>query len=339
MFDGKLLVTDDRRASVPLMRLHTFRATLGTRDRRARALADRLTWFMVLRAKRFSPSRMLFELLLGVSILVAFVGPFLFFGFIGPWALLGVLVAAPAAMNYFTRETGERRYRREMAASYVAEGICASCGYSLRGLPDEPDGCVTCPECGAAWRESRIVAPTWDEAAPTLPRGPVAPRRWFRWEESGASRTTGDAQGRLVPVADVRLSLWSAQRRAAIGAERVAALRRRLWRMGLTWRAMVLIAALIPLSAVVSFATMWVRGTMHPGVLELAAMALAAVIGVMILLAGLLGSRFASLERVAREIAREGLCPTCGASMEGARAIGEDRAVCAGCGATWPSGG
>ena len=336
MLESKLQVTDDRQSSVPLMRLHLFRTTLGTRDRRTRVLADRLMWFMILRAKRMSPSRILFELLLGVSILVAFVGPFIFFGFIGPWALLGVLVATPAAMNYFTRETGERRFRRELAASYVAEGICASCAYSLKGLPDEPDGCVTCPECGAAWRAERIVAPTWDDDGPTLPRGPVAPARWLRWEESAASRTTGDAQGRLVPIADVRLALWEPERRAEIGPERLAALRRKLWRMGLTWRAMVLIASLIPLSAVASFAIMWIRGTMRPGTLELAAMALATIIGAMVLLAGLLGSRFASVERVAREIAREGLCPTCGESLPNGRAIGNERIVCLACAATWP---
>jgi hypothetical protein len=204
------------------MRLHTFRTSLSARDKRARTLADRLTWFMVLRAKRMSPSRVVLELLLGVSVLVAFVGPIVFFGFVGPLALLGVLVATPAAMNYFTRETGERKYRREMAASYVGEGICASCGYSLKGLPDEDDARVTCPECGAGWKAERIVAPIWDEDAPVLPRGPVAPMRWLRWEESAAARTTGDAQGRLVPITDIRLSLWSPEQREAIGPERLA---------------------------------------------------------------------------------------------------------------------
>ncbi len=30
--------------------------------------------------------------------------------------------------------------------------LCAACGYHLRGLTSEPDGCTLCPECGAAWR-------------------------------------------------------------------------------------------------------------------------------------------------------------------------------------------
>jgi len=30
--------------------------------------------------------------------------------------------------------------------------ICFGCAYSLEGLHPEADGCVTCPECSAAWR-------------------------------------------------------------------------------------------------------------------------------------------------------------------------------------------
>ena len=29
--------------------------------------------------------------------------------------------------------------------------MCFSCGYDLQGLMNEPDGCLVCPECGAAW--------------------------------------------------------------------------------------------------------------------------------------------------------------------------------------------
>jgi hypothetical protein len=30
--------------------------------------------------------------------------------------------------------------------------ICAGCGYTLHELRPAEDGCVVCPECGAAWR-------------------------------------------------------------------------------------------------------------------------------------------------------------------------------------------
>lgn len=321
MLDRTILVTDDRRTSVPLLRLHAFRKTLPQRNRRAHVLARRLAWFMILRARRLTPSRILFELLLGASILVAFIGPFFFLGILGPLAILGVFVATPAAMNYFSRETGERKHRREFAASYVAEGICASCAYPLRGLPDEHDHCHTCPECGAAWHAHRIVAPIWDDDAPSLPRGPTAPLRWLRWQESAAARTTGDAQGRLVPIADIRLTHWTPDKRASLDPQRLANLRRNLWRMGLTWRALVLIAATIPASALISFAAMWLRGSMHPGLLEIAAMALAAAITLLLLLSAILGGRFASLRRVADAITAAGLCPTCGSPLSTARPL------------------
>lgn len=31
-------------------------------------------------------------------------------------------------------------------------GLCVQCGYFIKGLPPEPDGCTVCPECGAAWK-------------------------------------------------------------------------------------------------------------------------------------------------------------------------------------------
>jgi DNA-directed RNA polymerase subunit RPC12/RpoP len=39
-----------------------------------------------------------------------------------------------------------------VAEALLSEGRCPSCGQELAGLPkDAGDGCVVCPECGAAW--------------------------------------------------------------------------------------------------------------------------------------------------------------------------------------------
>jgi hypothetical protein len=51
--------------------------------------------------------------------------------------VFGVVVAEHAAMQ---------RARR-----LVRFGQC-TCGYRLEALQVEDDGCVVCPECGAAWR-------------------------------------------------------------------------------------------------------------------------------------------------------------------------------------------
>ncbi len=49
------------------------------------------------------------------------------------------------------------RYQRHklgarLRDAYVRTGRCASCGYSLAGLPATDAGCVECPECSHAWR-------------------------------------------------------------------------------------------------------------------------------------------------------------------------------------------
>lgn len=33
---------------------------------------------------------------------------------------------------------------------------CPACSYSLRVLTPEPDNCIQCPECGAAWKADRV---------------------------------------------------------------------------------------------------------------------------------------------------------------------------------------
>lgn len=42
---------------------------------------------------------------------------------------------------------------------YLAIGRCAQCAYRLTDLKPELDGCVVCPECGAAWKAGGIGKP------------------------------------------------------------------------------------------------------------------------------------------------------------------------------------
>lgn len=39
---------------------------------------------------------------------------------------------------------------------------CPVCGYHLKGLLEDPDGCVGCPECNAAWNTGEIKATVGD---------------------------------------------------------------------------------------------------------------------------------------------------------------------------------
>lgn len=71
---------------------------------------------------------------------------------IGPWVpvLIPLLAVAPLLWKRsrgFLDENPER-----IMLALLGEGLCAQCGYSLRGIPGGDDWCTVCPECGAAWR-------------------------------------------------------------------------------------------------------------------------------------------------------------------------------------------
>jgi len=46
----------------------------------------------------------------------------------------------------------KHRYQREKELLATLPPVCLICRYDLEGLASEADGCVVCPECGAAWR-------------------------------------------------------------------------------------------------------------------------------------------------------------------------------------------
>lgn len=62
--------------------------------------------------------------------------------------LLGVFGAMRPGM--LVREYAQRR--RDFRDTLRADPYCVACGYHLEGVSAEGDGCIVCPECGAAWR-------------------------------------------------------------------------------------------------------------------------------------------------------------------------------------------
>lgn len=60
--------------------------------------------------------------------------------------ILLICVAGVASVNWI-RERAELIKR-----SNVRAGRCPACAYPIGELEPEADGCVVCPECGAAWR-------------------------------------------------------------------------------------------------------------------------------------------------------------------------------------------
>jgi hypothetical protein len=79
-----------------------------------------------------------------------------FVWFILPWAGLVLL----AEYQYL----GPKRVANEAIKNCLEERTCPACLYSLVDLKPAPDGCVLCPECGAAWRLTGVPA-----LGPTVP--------------------------------------------------------------------------------------------------------------------------------------------------------------------------
>lgn len=54
---------------------------------------------------------------------------------------------------------GLRHHRRRLPAHLrecLASGLCAVCGHPLEDRAPDADGCIDCPDCGAAWRTDQI---------------------------------------------------------------------------------------------------------------------------------------------------------------------------------------
>ena len=63
-------------------------------------------------------------------------------------ALAGV--AAPLAWMVIPHAIGTEP--AWFIARMIRAGRCPACAYPLAGLAPQADGCIVCPECGAAWR-------------------------------------------------------------------------------------------------------------------------------------------------------------------------------------------
>lgn len=230
------------------------------------------------------------------------------------------------------------RVRPQLAASFVAEGICGSCAYPLAGLSAVDDGCVVCPECGAAWRASRIVGPLWrgDRGAALAPW--IRPRTFVG--DDPALHGGTDANGRLVPVLDSHLQGLGDGVRRDLGASRIRAIVARTRAEGV--RSRVWLATAMMLGA-----GLWGGWTMASGLwaaaeADDAELFVRGVVGLVLLGAGavlaltVLGSEmFTSNDRKTATIAAGGLCPSCAAPLGSASRDELGHAVCPECGSAW----
>lgn len=120
-------------------------------------------WYRLARVRRLAESR---------AITVAAILLALMAGGTGAAAVWTYREGQPLNAVAFTIASGvfvvgtfawRRQMRRELArlekARFDLRARCASCRYDLAGLPAEHDGCVVCPECGAAWLAANPTGP------------------------------------------------------------------------------------------------------------------------------------------------------------------------------------
>ncbi len=151
------------------------------------------------------------------------------------------IIAAILVLRFWAR----RESRSNLARTAVAEGLCGACAYSLQDLPQEPDGCLKCPECGAAWRPERITRPHWAEAALVGYDPPWWKRTVFNIPRP-RDLLAPDDRGRFVTIMDSYLKLLPPARRAEWGRPRVRALRRQLRTVGAMPRAILAVVMTFP---------------------------------------------------------------------------------------------
>lgn len=75
-------------------------------------------------------------------------------GLLGSLAVVGLILSLASAGLSLKRRLPPAAPGR-LAKAMLEEGLCASCAYPAGASPAAPDGCIVCPECGAAWRVRR----------------------------------------------------------------------------------------------------------------------------------------------------------------------------------------
>lgn len=79
------------------------------------------------------------------------------------WSIVAVSIAVFVA--YISLDIWVKRAcRGTVIEALLREGLCPSCGYEIKTVPPQADGCSVCPECGAAWRLALPGQPTDPEA-------------------------------------------------------------------------------------------------------------------------------------------------------------------------------
>jgi hypothetical protein len=297
-------------------------------DPRVRRLGEKV-YFLLRPRKPLLPSFLFWAALVPLILAATFVAPGL--GGFGP-VILGPTIGfgLGAAAVLLTRHRVHAR-ATPVIATMLAEGFCPSCGYNLHGLGTESDGCISCPECGGAWRANRVsrTAPFAEHAAGSKVTS-------FGMVVAGLDASSGlDDRGRAVIVSPRRLR--SAERGTTHPEHRTALCRARGdIRPSGQWLRVATSALLlcIGIAGAVFIAFIWrqIPG-LPPGLL------LGAITGSLTFFALAFGVWFGhfgySRRVVVSSYTSRGCCASCGADLRRLPVDPEGCTICPECGAAW----
>lgn len=334
--DRPAAALDDRGRSITVLAPRDLKKAAEGADTHRASLARHLRNAIKVESRRWTVAGVLVPL--GMS--AAWIAALVFIRFIRvhriPGASMAVFWGGIAAIILVSRVMARRRVSRELAATAVAEGLCGSCCYGLRDIPVDADGCVVCPECGAAWMKQRITRPYWLGSVRSRAEGGRAGKGWlvrFVTATPPPSQLLGpDDRGRFVSVVDSRLLLLSNERRDELGIARCRELRRMLRRVGAVPRMLVSLAP----GAILAMLMLGLFTQLREPDIALRVVLLAGTLLFGAVTAGVnLGHGFYSPRRAARVLASKGLCASCLHDLEELAPESDGCVVCPECGASW----
>ncbi len=233
---------------------------------------------------------------------------------------------------------GLKRLGPNVRLTMLNEGRCPSCSHQIHACPVQEDGCVVCPECGAAWRNEAIGTHRVSRASRPTP----TPTHSV-WHQAMFAKSVMDGGGRIVPMVDPMLRRLPHQRAESLGVARIRSVRKRVSRHGRKGRLLLvgmvgLSGMVILLGAINKFASLPAPGSagwrVYVAPLGLVLLVLTVGWACWMLARGPFGT---PRERIAMDLTEEGVCPGCAADLgqSGERMQETGNVQCRECGSEW----
>lgn len=254
-----------------------------------------------------------------------------------PWLVKAIVWGAMWPIILVTMTWAQRRVRgtwrdRDANAICLAHGVCPACAYDLRSLTPETDGCVTCPECGAAWRATRITSPYSPDERP--PGSPAEIARMSRpgWRVLPVRIT--DARGSRTRAVPVRR--WQKQRpdyepAFAQATDQSCVAPTPTWRRA-AWTLMIIGVVVFVLTMHWNFTTRSVNWDMWFRLLIVLVIALFAA---SLALWKIKAPPRVLADRITRAFLHWRLCPACGTDLIACPPDSDGATVCPNCDSAW----